>query len=350
MDYLHQRIEYFELLISHNLSDEDCKKALEAFDQMMSRYDLVSRETSLSTFAEANPAQETIRLYAAYKKSKGHADNSIKNGCYIISKFFSTTGLSPYQVRLLDLIGYLANYEVKHNSSITTMNNHRSYFRSYFKFLKKVGIIKENPAENLEDARIESKLPRYLRYEDFMEIVRRAGELDDISAKPLLELMYFTAGRLSDIVQMKIKDIHIDKDGYGSIKVLGKGKKERVLYIRPDILKDLQNYWETRSVKSSYVICQERQLYENPDQMFISTHGLREKFYKIMEQCNTAEFCSEKITPHVIRRTWATHAVIDNKMPVQDASLYLGHDDTNVTQHYIGVNTKQIKESVKKYS
>jgi len=249
---------------------------------------------------------------------------------------------------VVDLLAFFSAYEIKSGNGAAAMNGIRSAFRNFYKAMLALGIVNANPTIMIPDAKVDRIIPVYMDYDrEFTVLLEKVKELNDSKAELLINLMYCTAGRINDIISIKTGDIEVDENGVGTVKILGKGRKERPLFIPAQVMELVKKHIEERKEISPYLICKERAK-KGEDRKY-TTHALREYFYGVLEQCEINDITGKHITPHAVRRTWATHMAIDKEMPIHDVSRYLGHTSVVVTEHYVGFNNDKLKDSYNKY-
>jgi integrase/recombinase XerC len=207
--------------------------------------------------------------------------------------------------------------------------------RSFFRFLCREGYIKTNPASGLMTPKLDRKLPIFL---DSNEVVRliESPDLSDVYGRrdrAILETLYSSGIRVSELVSLN-KD-NVDFIG-GVLKVYGKGKKERLVPIGDKALRSLRNYLE----KVNAVNIKERKaVFLNKSNRRMTDRAVR----RVVEKYIHKTSLSEKISPHSLRHSFATH-LLDRGADLRSVQELLGHANLSTTQIYTHVTTEHLKE------
>lgn len=235
------------------------------------------------------------------------------------------------------LRGYLADLAEREKSK-PTIARKLSTLRTLFKYLYTHKKILNNPAEDLENPRLEKKIPTFLTYEQ----VERLFNLPDIETylgfrdRTLMELLYSSGLRVSEIAGLNRLDIKFDE---GLIRLRGKGKKERIVPVTTNALQWLERYLHHIDRNKDL----DRHKAEiNPEAVFLNCHGERLSTRSIdrnFEKYLIASGLSAHVTPHTIRHTIATHW-LEKGMDLKTIQVLLGHSALATTTIYTHVSTK----------
>ncbi len=225
-------------------------------------------------------------------------------------------------------------YERKYASS--TINRHISSLKGFFKYLEKEEYIKENPTLLLTSVKKEKKLPKYIGYNELEHILL----LPDIKTplgqrdSALLELLYSTGVRVSELVSIRLKDIELSEK---RIKILGKGNKERyVLYGKICEEKMLRYVKDGREKLLKEEGCP--YLFLNKNGRQLTTRGVREVLNRILLKGGE----SMHISPHMLRHTFATH-MLNEGADLRTVQELLGHENLSTTQIYTHITSSRMK-------
>lgn len=205
--------------------------------------------------------------------------------------------------------------------------------RSFFRYLRKRGIIETNPALNLVTPKIEKKLPVYL---DERSAERMLAQPDRTTQEgrrdaAILELFYSSGIRLGELVGLNRADVY---EREGTLKVRGKGRKERIVPVGREAFKALKEYLEDRKGSGS-------------DPLFQLKDGKRcypEWVSRMVKRYITSVSEVEKTSPHVLRHSFATH-LLNNGADLRAVKELLGHESLSTTQLYTHVSTERIKKA-----
>lgn len=219
-------------------------------------------------------------------------------------------------------------YEKRYKN--TTICRHISSLRSFYKYLLGNKLINENPMELISLPKKEQRLPNFLYYNDLEKLLETPDQSTNIGLrdKLIFELLYSTGVRVSELVNIKVKDIDFENK---SIRIFGKGKKERIVLFGDQALKLINIYLTRRDFTSEYLILNNR---GNK----ITTRGVD----LIIHKNSLKSGLKNKITPHTMRHTFATHMLNDgaNLLTVQEL---LGHENLKTTQVYTHVSNERLR-------
>ncbi|MGM9834454.1 MAG: site-specific tyrosine recombinase XerD [Bacilli bacterium] len=212
---------------------------------------------------------------------------------------------------------------------------------SLYEFLITDGYTTSNPCENIISPKLEKKLPVYLTEEDINKILDvDFNTIYDYRNKAMLELLYATGLRISELLNLKINDIDY-KEGF--VRIIGKGKKERIIPIGDIALKHLTIYLQ----KYRYELLKNK----TSDYIFISnacTKMTRQGFFKIIKNQCKKKGIDKEISPHTIRHSFATH-LLAHGADLRIIQELLGHEDISTTQIYTHVINEKLKNDYQKH-
>ena len=279
-----------------------------------------------------------LELYLDYLKyNRNYSDNTIvsyKNDIIEYLKYLEKEYLNYCDVNYQDLHGLLVYYENNHNNS-RSIRRKISSLKGFYKYLVRNNKINDNPFIYISLPKMEKKLPQYLNYNEFLEIIDSI-EIKDIYSlrdRLILELLYATGLRVSELVNIKLDDININNN---EIKVIGKGNKTRIVYFNNVCLnylkKYLNNFHEINKKNNKYLIlnkCGEQ----------ITTRGVSLIIDKIIKKTSIIK----NISPHVLRHTFATH-LLNNGCDLLTVQELLGHSSISTTGIYTHVTTNHIMD------
>ncbi len=239
---------------------------------------------------------------------------------------------------ILDHLMELADRSVKARS----LARHLVTFRGFFKFLKKEGELKKNPALLLELPKGGRRLPKFLSVEEVDRILGAPfGESPEgIRNRAMMELIYATGLRVSELVSLTVDDINFQK---GFLKTMGKGKKERIVPIGKSALKALGDYLESgrepmRKGRSAQAL-------------FLTRRGRRmsrQMFWNLVRSVTRKAGILKEVSPHVLRHSFATH-LIQRGADLRSVQSMLGHSDISTTQIYTHLNLAHLKSITAKH-
>ena len=277
-----------------------------------------------------------LEEYLKYLKfNRNYSDNTIisyEQDILEYLEYLDRECLSLYDVKYGD-IRFLLEYYDKLGLKSRSIRRKISSLKSFYKYLCRIGKTLDNPFSYVTLPKCEKKLPEYLNYHEMMEIfdIIDISNLLGLRNRLIMELLYATGIRVSELVNIKTSDIDIDNR---SIKVLGKGDKERIVFfneITRDILKKyLKESSEIR--KSDYLIL-------NFYGKKITTRSIQIIMNKVIKETSIIK----NVHPHMIRHTFATH-LLNNGCDLLTVQELLGHASISTTGIYTHVTKEHIKE------
>ena len=228
-------------------------------------------------------------------------------------------------------INYL--YDLKYTNK--TISRHISSLRSFFKYLKKENIIDNNPMLLISNPKLDKKLPKYLNFDDTEKLLNAFDNKNFVSIRNslILEILYSTGIRVGEITNIKVSDISISNE---TIKVIGKGNKERIVYFGSRCKNLLNLYF-----KESYNELNKN----NIDYLLLSKTGKKineREIRTIVDEAAIIAGIKIKISPHVLRHTFATHMLQDGA-DLRSVQELLGHENLSTTQIYTHLTNEKIR-------
>lgn len=237
------------------------------------------------------------------------------------------------------IINYLS-YLDKNNYEKSTIVRKITSIKLFHKYLNEKYNIPD-VSTKIDKPRVRRKLPNILTIEEVDNLLNiQLSNAYDFRNKAMLELMYSSGLRVSELVELKIKDIDLDN---GYVKCFGKGSKERIVPIGELAVDYLKKYiYEYRdSMKKGYYT----------ENVFLNNHGKkisRQGFFLIIKEIAKEKKIEKNITPHMLRHSFATH-LLNNGADLRTIQEMLGHSSITTTQIYTNVSTDILKENYELY-
>lgn len=268
------------------------------------------------------------------KKYSIHTSNNYKLDIEEYISYCKNINIDPFNIDYQDIKKYLMHlYEKKYKP--TTVSRKISALRSFYKFLLNNSKVNENPFIFISLPKKEKKLPKYVNYEDVSTIFNTPdlNSFYGIRDRLILELLYGTGIRVSELCNIKLKDITISSN---KILILGKGNKERIVYYGDYCDEILNKYLELRN---SYLKG------KNHDYLLLNRFG--NKINKRTVQNTLSEILKKasikkNITPHTLRHTFATH-LLNEGCDILTVKELLGHSSLDTTQIYTHVSNEKLR-------
>jgi integrase/recombinase XerC len=239
----------------------------------------------------------------------------------------------PLQVR--EFLAYL--YAQNYTKSTTARK--LATLRSFYKFLIRKGVCTINPLATIRTPKQEKRLPKCLDLEQVQKLLDAPGDGDLLSArdKAMLEVLYSSGIRVSELVELKMEDIDLNE---GVLRVTGKGRKDRLTPIGSQAIKALQKYFEMRSSTPRFQVEGNTRVFLNKHGEPLSTRSVRRKLDKYL----VAAGLDPGISPHTLRHSFATH-LLNNGADLRSVQELLGHQSLSTTQIYTHLTTSRVKEA-----
>lgn len=208
--------------------------------------------------------------------------------------------------------------------------------KGFYRFLIKEGLLSENPTSRIHPVKIPRRLPHILSLEEVGRLLIEPSPSEPLETRDaaMLELLYATGLRVSELVGIRLNDINL-KIGY--LKTLGKGSKERMVPVGNAARKRIEQYLFTnrhrllRGKESTY--------------LFVGRSGkrlTRQWFWKIIRKYAKRAGITKRITPHSLRHSFASH-LLERGADLRSVQMMLGHSDISSTQIYTHVTRERLK-------
>lgn len=275
--------------------------------------------------------QYLSQFFTYLEIEKNYSSHTILNYRLDLEEFVKFLDKKSFEsVEYVDLRRFLAELKAR-NLKPRSLARKLSTLRSFFKFLQREKLIKSNPAKLLVTPKLDKPLPHFMSEEETVRLIEapKAGKINSLRDKAIFELLYSTGIRVSELVGLDVNDI----DFFGNIiKVMGKGKKERMVPVGEAALKALKEYLDSRKVDHSFV-------FANKGGTRLTDRSVRNIINKyILEQAG-----SQHVTPHMFRHSFATH-LLNNGADLRSVQELLGHANLSTTQIYTHLTTDKLKK------
>ena len=273
----------------------------------------------------SNDLVGNIKLYISAKRLEGLSELTLEDYYRELMLFEYRVSKPTVRITTADIRQYLGGMD---DVMASTQGKKLSVIKSFFAWLVDEEIILRNPASRIKQMKQPKRLPKALTAIE-LEILREAcGTLRE---QALVEVMYSTGCRLSEVSGMKRSDVDWSS---GSIRVIGKGDKERVVYLNPKASYHLERYLEEceeNENESEYLFSTERRPYRK-----MQNKTIQDAINKIASRTSI----KKNITPHVFRHTFATLAM-ENGIELGDLQQLLGHSNPGTTLRYAEVSEER---------
>lgn len=326
MDYRDKILSDFTTAISQNVDSDFLRIATNKLTLILSDYDVQPKCTALATVD--TESEMLLKKYIATKRLEGRSEKTVDRYLYILRRFMSESQISLTEVDVYALRLYLATL-TQNGCSDNTVNGIRAVFSAFFGWLYDEGFIEKNPTANLGviKCRKTIRLP-YSKVE--LELIK--ASCPTVRDRAIVEFLLSTGCRIDEMTHLNISDVNFVSQ---EIKVLGKGNKERIVYLNDVASLHLKTYLASRSDDNEA-------LFVGKGAIRLQNGGVRAMLKRIESQTGV-----ENVHPHRFRRTLAT-SLIDKGMPIQEVVAILGHANINTTTTYIYTDSENVKATYKR--
>ena len=227
--------------------------------------------------------------------------------------------------------------EYDNNFTSKTVARRLATIKSFFKYLVKIELIEENIAIHINSPKVAKKLPSFIN-KSLIDVLMNSPSLDTLIGvrdRAVLELFYSTGMRLSELVNINIGDFHLNNK---LLRVIGKGKKERMIPYGRTAESAIENYLKMRNISFKPVLAK-RPLFVNSKEKRISTRTIQRRMNNYIKLVADGK----RVGPHLLRHTFATH-LLDNGADITAVKDLLGHSSLSSTQIYTHVSIEKLKK------
>ncbi len=286
------------------------------------------------------------RFLEMMSAERGAAQNTLEAYGRDVFQFLEYCGnVSLKNISADDIADFVQYLSKKEQLSSKTVARKISAVREFFKFLYTDKIIKENPAADVQTPKQQKPLPKFLTPDEIKQLIQAAMEGKTPAERRMcvmLELMYACGLRVSELVSLPENCINFDKR---QIFIKGKGSKERIVPIAPQAIEAIFDYLSYRD----YFIKEGRKsIWLFPSKSSASGHITRDTFFKhLKEIAVSAGISPQKVTPHVLRHSFATH-LLNHDVDLRSVQKMLGHESINTTEIYTHIISDKLIKTVQK--
>ena len=285
-------------------------------------------------------AIEDFINYCIFEKGlSDHTKESYLNDLEIYKEFLNSKSITT-----IDTINsnHIKDFlkERSSNEKTTTLAHNLTVIKNFHTYLLREKLTKNNASEFIERPKLKKALPKTLSVEDIDKLLDiPLTTIFDYRNKAMLELMYGTGLRVSEIVNLTVTDIDLTNC---IIRIMGKGNKEREVPLGEYCIYYLNLYLDKRKEMLKKATC---------DKLFLNNHGkgmTRQGFFKNLKALLHEKGLNEDVSPHTLRHSFATH-LINRGADLRSIQEMLGHSDISTTKIYTRVSDDKVKEDYKKF-
>ena len=270
---------------------------------------------------------------------KKYSENTVKSYKNDLDKFNLYLKKPAKDITKEDIRKYLEY--LNNNLNSKSISRNISTLKSFYKFLKINKLINVNPIESINNPKVSKSLPNVLNEDDINRLLDINLTNDfDYRNKAMLELMYSSGLRVTELISLKVNDVDLKND---VVRIFGKGSKERIIPL---------SEYASDSLKS-YILNHRITLFKHGenDYLFLNNHGLkmtRQGFFKILKKIALENGIKKDFSPHTLRHSFATH-LLKNGADLRSIQELLGHSDISSTQIYTHITNEKLKNNYTQY-
>ena len=293
--------------------------------ELLQDYTIIKNETSLTV----SDIPEKITMYLQAKKLEGLSDLTLQNYFYFLRRLSEHTHKQVRDITLNDLRMFL--FKECEGVKPSTANTKVCYLQSFFKWMVDEEIIDKDPSRKLPQVKLPKRLRNSLTVED-IERLRLA--CSDKRERALIELLFATGCRLSELVGINVEDLNFQDN---SIRVIGKGNKERIVYFNDKAKVHIENYLKERPGYSEALFVTCKRPYKR-----VGPRGVQKIINKIADKAGF----DKSVFPHLFRHSMATLG-LQNGASITTIQRLLGHCSITTTEKYTETNMETVKYEYK---
>lgn len=316
----------FEEKIKNLFSEKEIYKLREELTDLLSDYDINYTHSDNDIYNDSN---NLIKLFLNAKEIEGRSRQTLSHYEYVLNRLMKETNTPLSKITINHLRSWLMK-EKERGISLRTLEGNRYVFTSFFGWCWKEELIQKNPTLNLspiKQQKIIRKPYSSIEMEKLKESVTNTRDL------AIIEFLFSTGCRISEVCALNIADIDLRSR---SVKVLGKGNKERIVYLDDVCVMYLERYFKERNDNKEALF-----LGKTTDRL--TPHGVRAMLKRLEVRSGV-----ENVHPHRFRRTLATN-LINHGMPIQEVAAILGHDKIDTTMKYVYINQTNVENAYRRY-
>jgi integrase/recombinase XerD len=258
-------------------------------------------------------------------------------------KFIEKKNIRARDFKDIDIKEFISTFKSR-GYERSTVSRKISSLTHFFNFLLDEKEIEINPLINFEIPKKTKKLPVILsnrHIDKLLEFTKQDQSAEGIRLYTMIEILYATGIRISELVEMKLSSIYEDKK---FLLVSGKGNKERLVPISKKTRETLDKYL---TIRNHFISDKTKSIWLFPSKQSSVGHITRQRFNQLLNELNLqADLGIKSISPHKLRHAFATH-LLENGMDLRSLQQILGHSDISTTQIYTHVLKERLKEIIK---
>lgn len=275
------------------------------------------------------------------KKLSDNTKKSYENDLNKYISFLNKKNINNIKdITIKDIEKYI-EYLNKEKMTAKTIAHNITCIKEYHKYLVKSGLIKTNVSENISSPKVRKTLPNVLSIEEVDKLLNiNLITPYDYRNKAMIELLYASGLRVSELINLEINDININN---ATVRTIGKGGKERIIPLGDVALHYLKLYLDDyrKGMLKGYTC----------DKIFLNNHGkamTRQGFFKIIKKLAKEKDIKTTFSPHTLRHSFATH-LLEYGADLRSIQELLGHSDISTTQIYTHISNNKVRDDYNNY-
>lgn len=317
-------VEDIEADVGEYLTAVNTRKVTKTVADKLSDYDI---ELVRNHFEAGE--DDVLKAFLEAKLVEGRSEKTVNRYSYMLEKMISAVGKPVAQINSADIRMYLAN-ERDRGISGRSLEGVRQIMSGFFNWSVREGLINKSPMGNIGAIKFTKEIKTPFSP---LEIEQLKQACEDDRETALINFLLTTGSRIGEVCRLTKDDVDFQKL---ELKVLGKGNKERMVYLTEVSAATLKKYLDNREDDDPHLFTGIRGS--------LTPQGCRALLKRIEKRCGVPN-----VHPHRFRRTLATH-LINRGMPIQEVAYVLGHSNINTTMTYVYIEKSNVKASYHKYS
>lgn len=313
-----------EQRLSSLITADEMNSVMEVVADQIGAFDIEQVET------EEHGSDDLLSAYLSSLEVEGKSPKTIERYKRMLNRLMQIVKVDTRSVTVYHLRKYLADEKAR-GIADRTLEGDRSVICTYFNWLQRENLIKQNPAANLAPIKYPKRIKQAYSEVDIEKLKRYAGSSRNLA---IICFLYSTGCRITEVTQLNRDSV--DLAGM-ECTVIGKGNKERTVYLDPVAAMTLEEYLKNRTDNSEA-------LFAGKGSPRLTQGGVRYMLKTVEEKSGV-----DHVYPHKFRRTRATN-LIRHGMPIQEVAAILGHEKLDTTMKYVVLDKRDIKNSYRKYA
>ncbi|HBH60304.1 MAG TPA: site-specific tyrosine recombinase XerD [Nitrospiraceae bacterium] len=285
-----------------------------------------------------DPVERFLNYLTVEKGLSANTIEAYRRDIQKFSTFLQETGHHIRSFKREDILSFISALRDSGNQATTVARN-LATLRGLCKFMLMEGLLKEDPIENLLTPKGWKRIPRIIGTDEVSSLLKKPeGNTLSLRDKAMLEIMYSSGLRASEVINLKTGDINFEA---GFLTITGKGSKQRVVPVNEQTLSTIKNYME-----KSRAVCLKQKV---SNYLFIARGGkpmTRQRLWQLIKKYSSE--LSITISPHTLRHCFASH-LLDGGADLRALQKMLGHTDISTTQIYTKVTPERLRKIHKKH-